>query len=173
MVSQRSIVVESLAFALRCLPLHHGYFVAFGVLEFADLVPESGVFILQGVDFFLLEIFEFRNSGPQPLSIIQRKQLSSALRISIKTSTSNSTAQILIDSMPDGQLLASASVDRTVRLWDPTTGATIREINTYMPVSKLSFEVYKSLAGGAGIPTVYWFGWECEYRAHGIWAAWT
>jgi serine/threonine protein kinase len=26
-------------------------------------------------------------------------------------------------------------------------------------------EVYKSLAGGAGIPTVYWFGWECEYRA--------
>ena len=27
------------------------------------------------------------------------------------------------------------------------------------------FEVYKSLAGGAGTPTVYWFGWECEYRA--------
>lgn len=26
-------------------------------------------------------------------------------------------------------------------------------------------EIYKSLAGGAGIPTVYWFGWECEYRA--------
>lgn len=26
-------------------------------------------------------------------------------------------------------------------------------------------EVYKSLAGGAGIPTVYWFGRECEYRA--------
>ncbi len=25
-------------------------------------------------------------------------------------------------------------------------------------------EVYKSLAGGAGIPTVSWFGWECEYR---------
>ena len=25
-------------------------------------------------------------------------------------------------------------------------------------------EVYKSLAGGAGIPTVYWFGWEFEYR---------
>ena len=26
-------------------------------------------------------------------------------------------------------------------------------------------EVYKSLAGGAGIPAVRWFGWECEYRA--------
>ena len=26
-------------------------------------------------------------------------------------------------------------------------------------------EVYKSLNGGAGIPTVYWFGCECEYRA--------
>jgi len=26
-------------------------------------------------------------------------------------------------------------------------------------------EVYKSLAGGSGIPTVYWFGYECEYRA--------
>ncbi|MCJ1246640.1 serine/threonine protein kinase [Trapelia coarctata] len=26
-------------------------------------------------------------------------------------------------------------------------------------------EVYKSLAGGAGIPNVYWFGWECEYGA--------
>jgi serine/threonine protein kinase len=25
-------------------------------------------------------------------------------------------------------------------------------------------EVYKSLAGGAGIPTIYWFGRECEYR---------
>ena len=26
-------------------------------------------------------------------------------------------------------------------------------------------EVYKHLAGGIGIPAVYWFGWECEYRA--------
>ena len=26
-------------------------------------------------------------------------------------------------------------------------------------------EVYKSLAGDVGIPTVYWFGRECEYRA--------
>ena len=26
-------------------------------------------------------------------------------------------------------------------------------------------EVYKSLAGGAGIPSVYWFGWACKYRA--------
>lgn len=26
-------------------------------------------------------------------------------------------------------------------------------------------EIYKALAGGAGIPAVYWFGWECEYRA--------
>lgn len=26
-------------------------------------------------------------------------------------------------------------------------------------------EVYKSLAGGAGIPSVYWFGGECEYYA--------
>lgn len=26
-------------------------------------------------------------------------------------------------------------------------------------------EVYKSLAGGVGIPLVYWFGWEIEYRA--------
>jgi hypothetical protein len=25
--------------------------------------------------------------------------------------------------------------------------------------------MYKSLAGGQGIPAVYWFGWECEYRA--------
>jgi len=24
--------------------------------------------------------------------------------------------------------------------------------------------VYKSLAGGVGIPTIYWFGRECEYR---------
>lgn len=26
-------------------------------------------------------------------------------------------------------------------------------------------EIYKSLAEGVGIPAVYWFGWECEYRA--------
>jgi casein kinase I homolog HRR25 len=26
-------------------------------------------------------------------------------------------------------------------------------------------DFYESLAGGAGIPTIYWFGWECEYRA--------
>jgi hypothetical protein len=25
-------------------------------------------------------------------------------------------------------------------------------------------EVYKSLAGDAGISAVRWFGWECEYR---------
>jgi hypothetical protein len=25
-------------------------------------------------------------------------------------------------------------------------------------------EVYKSLAGDAKIPTIYWFGRECEYR---------
>ena len=27
------------------------------------------------------------------------------------------------------------------------------------------FEIYGSLAGGTGIPKVYWFGRECEYRA--------
>jgi casein kinase I family protein HRR25 len=26
-------------------------------------------------------------------------------------------------------------------------------------------EIYKSLTGDAGISAVYWFGWECEYRA--------
>jgi casein kinase I family protein HRR25 len=27
------------------------------------------------------------------------------------------------------------------------------------------FKIYELLAGGEGIPKVYWFGWECEYRA--------
>lgn len=27
------------------------------------------------------------------------------------------------------------------------------------------YEIYESLAGGKGIPQVYWFGWESEYRA--------
>jgi hypothetical protein len=27
------------------------------------------------------------------------------------------------------------------------------------------FEIHELLAGGEGIPKVYWFGWESEYRA--------
>lgn len=39
----------------------------------------------------------------------------------------------------DGQLLASASLDRTVRLWNPTTGEQVHEIKLNIVVSKLCF----------------------------------
>jgi len=41
----------------------------------------------------------------------------------------------------------------------------LQRLISHMDMGPSEAEVYKSLAGGAGIPTVYWFGWECEYRA--------
>jgi WD40 repeat protein len=40
---------------------------------------------------------------------------------------------------PDGQMVASASDDRTVRLWDAETRETIKELNIYTVVRQLSF----------------------------------
>ncbi len=39
----------------------------------------------------------------------------------------------------DSQLLASASADRTVRLWNPATGDELRNFDIYIAISRLSF----------------------------------
>ena len=40
---------------------------------------------------------------------------------------------------PDGRLVATASVDRTVRIWDPGTGAQLRVIDHAHPVTAVAF----------------------------------
>jgi WD40 repeat protein len=40
---------------------------------------------------------------------------------------------------PDGRLIATASVDRTVRIWDPATGSQLRVIDHAHPVTAVAF----------------------------------
>jgi hypothetical protein len=45
---------------------------------------------------------------------------------------------------PDSQQLASASYDKTIRLWDPTTGATVQTFEVDAVIQALSFSIDES-----------------------------
>lgn len=40
----------------------------------------------------------------------------------------------------------------------------LEHVETDPSFLKTEVEIYKELAGGTGIPRVYWYGQECEYR---------